>query len=164
MPRQNILGVDLGSDGDLISIRKAKALVSAVVAHDIAEQAELIQAALDEAGRQAMEHTDNQGRATMALLVTLEQSVLAHVNMLSAEFRAYEARTVRGRIRVAVNVVRGWFGFAPLKPAWRADPGRFQFSLAHGATQVTSDPQGSPFMRPLGATGAAPESPLKVVK
>jgi hypothetical protein len=158
MPRQNVAGVDLGPDGDLITTGRAKALVAAVVAQDIAAQAKLVQDALDEAGRQAMAHTDDQGRATMALLMALEQSALAHIRMLSAEFHAYESRTVRGRVRALVNIVRGWLGYAALKPAWAADPSRFAFSLAHGVAKVTNDPDApdSPFdrqfMRPRGAS------------
>ncbi len=158
MPRQNIAGVDLGPDGDLISIGKAKALVAAVVAQDIAAQAKLIQDALDEAGRQAIEHTENQGRATMALLATLEQSAMAHIRMVHAEFSAYEARTLGGRVRRMVNIVRGWFGFTAIKPAWSADPSRFTFSLAHGIARVPGAPASpfdSQFVRPLGASSQA---------
>lgn len=164
MPRQNVAGVDLGPDGDLITTGKAKALVAAVVAQDIAEQAKLIQAAQDEIQRTDREYTDNQGRGTMALLITLERSVLSRLNLLNAEFRAYEARTLAGRTRRAVNVVRGWLGLAPLKPAWEANPEHYAFSLASGTIGATDDAQDSPFMRPLGAAGVALESPLKVVR
>src|SRR4051812_2970088 len=99
MPRQNVAGVDLGADSDLIRVKEAKALVSAVVAQDIAEQAKLIQGQLDEVQRHLREYTDMQGRGTMGLLTTLENSVLAHLNMLNAEFRAHESRTLGGRTR-----------------------------------------------------------------
>lgn len=155
MPRQNVAGVDLGPDGDLISIGKAKALVAAVVAQDIAEQAKLVQAALVS----EREYTDNQGRGTMALLTVLEQSVLSRLNLLNAEFRAYEARTLAGRTRRVANVVRGWLSLTPLKPAWEVDEAtRVPITLASGFLAATEDAQGSPFarafVRPLGATPA----------
>lgn len=156
MPRQNVAGVDLGPDGDLITIGKAKVLVSAVVAQDIAEQAKLIQASLDEVQKHLREYTDIQGRGTMGLLTTLEGSLLSRLNMLNAEFCAYESRTLGGRTRRAVNVVRGWLGLAALKPAWEVNPSAYAFPLASGVIAAGAGGD-SPFMRPLGVPQSSPQ-------